>query len=117
MKFFKAMDQARLAFRQLAAKLQRINAPKFKDCVFIGPQTRRTLADEQINRSLGYIDRRAWNYLRQTTLCEITRPTITTNLWKAYFILSKTGVHCVLKGPFSELLPGYFFVRLWDTEQ
>jgi hypothetical protein len=73
------------SFKYLAEKFPGVNAAKIKEGVFGCPQSCRPLADEQINRSLGYNDRMAWNYLTQTTLCEITRLTIKTSSWRTYW--------------------------------
>lgn len=58
--FVKAMDKNAAAFKYLISKFPRLSEAKIKEGVFIGPQIRTLLQDEEFHRLLHGKEKAAW---------------------------------------------------------
>ena len=58
--FVKAMDKTSAAFQHLKAKFPKINEAKHKEGIFIGPQIRSILLDEEFQDMLRPLEKAAW---------------------------------------------------------
>ena len=66
--FVKAMDRTGDGFKYLQAKFPRISEAKIKEGIFVGPQIREVLNDDEFADNLNVKELRAWNAFQ--TICK-----------------------------------------------
>ena len=66
--FVKAMDRDGDGFKYLQTKFPRISDAKIKEGIFVGPQIREVLNDEEFADNLNMKELRAWNAFQ--TICK-----------------------------------------------
>jgi hypothetical protein len=118
--FVKLMDQTGLPFRWLTEKFQGINAEKFVEGVFIGPQISKFFRDVQFNLIPSGKGNRTWNYFRivaKNILGNNKADTCNEPVENLLFSYEKLRCNVSLKIFFSALSPGYFFRKLFGTER
>jgi hypothetical protein len=64
--FVKALDKEGAPMQLLQQLFPKLSAAKIKEGVFVGPDTRRLMQNEQFKEALNPIERRAWEALLQT---------------------------------------------------
>ena len=63
--FIKALDSSALSVKYLQEKFPKVSQAKIKEGVFIGPQIRQIILDEQFSSLLSDLEKRAWQAFRK----------------------------------------------------
>jgi hypothetical protein len=65
--FIKAMDKNGTGFMYLKLKFLRLSDAKIKEGIFVGPQVRELIKDEQFEEQLNEVGKAAWQAFKNAT--------------------------------------------------